>query len=77
MDDRKAYVAPAIAAEDVLEQTSLACNSTAIVLNLIPGCDAQANQKGGTWWAEHGFCDNPVFDDDPPCYPSEIGVVLS
>ena len=28
MDDRKDYVAPAIAAEDVLEQTSLACMVT-------------------------------------------------
>jgi hypothetical protein len=28
MDDRKDYVAPAIAAEDVLEQTSLACQVT-------------------------------------------------
>ena len=28
MDDRKGYIAPAIAAEDVLEQTSLACMVT-------------------------------------------------
>jgi hypothetical protein len=28
MDDRKDYVAPAIAAEDVLEQTSLSCMVT-------------------------------------------------
>jgi hypothetical protein len=29
MDSRKAYAPPAIVAEDVLEQTSLACNATA------------------------------------------------
>ena len=39
MDLRKDYAAPAIAAEDVLEQTSLACNVTQPLDNgsFIPG----------------------------------------
>jgi len=77
MDTRKGYVAPAIAAEDTLEQTSLACNATSIVLDYLPECAAQANQKGYLWWAEEGFCRDPVFNEEPMCWPSEIGVVLS
>jgi hypothetical protein len=39
MDARENYVAPAIAAEDVLEQTSLACNVTQPLDNgsFVPG----------------------------------------
>jgi hypothetical protein len=77
MDNRKVYVAPCIAWEDELEQTSLACNASAIVLDTVPTCDAQANQKGGLWWAEQGFCNSPVLNGQPACFPSEIGVVLS
>jgi hypothetical protein len=77
MENRKAYIAPRIAWENELEQTSLACNATAIVGDYLPGCEAQANQKGGLWWAEDGFCSSPVFDGDPVCFPSSMGVVLS
>ena len=77
MENRGAYVAPCIAWENELEQTSLACNATAIVMDYLPACAAQANQKGSLWWAEAGFCSSPVYDGDPVCYPSEMGVVLS
>ncbi len=77
MENRKAYSAPCITWESELEQTSLACNATSIMLDTTPSCNAQANQKGGLWWAEDGFCNSPVFDGVPVCFPSEIGMVLS
>ena len=62
MDDRKDYVAPAIAAEDVLEQTSLACQvsepfpigndgvKAAQVEAFVPGLQCTVNvNKGGAF----------------------------
>ncbi|MFB0533512.1 MAG: hypothetical protein ACETWR_00870 [Anaerolineae bacterium] len=71
MDARKDYVAPAIAAEDALEQTSLACNMTSAVFYFF-GCAAQINQKNGGFWGQDwgaGLCDYPVFDWVAICEP--------
>lgn len=64
MDTRKDYVAPAIAAEDNLEQTSLACNATTDQLNgtFGPGCTTRVD-KGGAWYIEDFRCDIGV--DEP------------
>ena len=72
MDARKVYVAPTIAAEDVLEQTSLACNVTTLPGNgdetlIVTGKECETNiAKGGTF-------------SGPPCTnsPGAEPVVLS
>ena len=66
MNVRKAYARPAILTEDVLEQTSLACNSTAPFVggdnsgNFAPGTDddgsCQINVAKGNSFAEEEFC---------------------
>ena len=78
MDTRKDYVAPAIAAEDVLEQTSLACNMSQLVLNNPEVCPTQPEySKGGGWDVIWWQCASPVLDADPVCFPALQGVVLS
>ncbi|MDH4136497.1 MAG: hypothetical protein OEW09_07270 [Anaerolineae bacterium] len=85
MDARKEYVAPAIAAEDTLEQTSLACNATAgvpIMGNILSSCFAgqptgNFTQACGTDVAKGGA----FVEQDPYCsvyldWPAGI-VVLS
>ncbi len=52
MDTRKDYVAPAIAAEDTLEQTSLACNVTETGPGTLEEtCDLNV-AKGGAFYVE-------------------------
>lgn len=73
MGDRKGYVAPAIAWEDVLEQTSLACNATqpfpinatcfAGVPQQIyaPGFECGTDvSKGGAFASNDSVCNIPV-----------------
>ena len=78
MDARKEYVAPAIAAEDVLEQTSLACNLTAVVLGDPEECPTQANYLKGANWNDWWECASAVLEGPAPlCFPEVAGVVLS
>ena len=64
MNVRKAYASPAILTEDVLEQTSLACNSTAPFVgddnsgNFAPSTEVscQINVAKGNNFAEEEFC---------------------
>lgn len=77
VDARKDYVAPATTAEDTLEQTSLACNMTSVVLYW-NDCAAQINQKNGGFWADDfgaGTCDVPVFDGTPTVYCEPVEMV--
>jgi len=70
MDLRRDYVAPTIAAEDVLEQTSLACQVTQFPFdegNFAPrleGCTENVT-KGGAFFE---LCDTPFLPDgqEPP-----------
>ena len=59
MDTRKNYVAPAIAAEDTLEQTSLACNATTTDFtgdNFAPNYECRVDvTKNGAFY-ESGYC---------------------
>jgi hypothetical protein len=82
MDHRKDYAAPAIEWEDVLEQTSLACNATQGVPVVGPSCFAGGGvgtftqvcgtdvAKGGAFIQTDDFC-RVIFD-----HPGGI-VVLS
>jgi hypothetical protein len=70
MDRRKDYAPPAIEWEDVLEQTSLACNTTQSVPAARPACFAGEGStafKGGAFDVENISC---------RVYP-EVVVVLS
>jgi hypothetical protein len=74
MGHRKGYVAPAIAAEDVLEQTSLACQVTQFPFDngsFAPRFEACAENvaKGGAFFPN--LCDHPLLTD------GEVPVVLS
>ena len=68
MDLRRDYVAPTIAVEDVLEQTSLACNVSQFEPNnktlIGPGAQCRVNvAKGGAFIIEtcsHGPGEGPV-----------------
>ncbi len=69
MDYRKDYVAPAIAAEDVLEQTSLACQVTqwpfegnSFVPEIGP-CTVNV-AKGGAYFPQ--VCANPLENQETP-----------
>ena len=69
MDHRKDYVAPAIAAEDVLEQTSLACQVTQWPFddnNFVPGFGQCTENvaKGGAYFPQG--CANPLEDQQTP-----------
>jgi hypothetical protein len=68
MDHRKDYVAPTIAVEDVLEQTSLACNVSQFdkmdQTIIGPGAECRVNvAKGGAFIVEtcaHGPGEAPI-----------------
>jgi hypothetical protein len=73
MDDRKDYVAPAIAWEDVLEQTSLACTATQPfpamstcfagvpqLPNYAPGFQCQTDVSKGGAFSGDSACNIPV-----------------
>jgi hypothetical protein len=69
MDLRKDYVAPAIAAEDVLEQTSLACQVSEWpfgVNSFVPGFGPCTDNvaKGGAYFPNG--CANPLEGQQPP-----------
>ena len=64
MNERKAYASPAVLTEDLLEQTSLACNATALDSTHTPGgnyaagvyddCGINVAKNGA--FAERGVC---------------------
>jgi hypothetical protein len=69
MDLRKAYVRPAIDSEEMLEQTSLACNAvmipepSPILPNCGPGLEMPCNLalvKGGNWDPNMGCTSQPL-----------------
>ncbi len=67
MNDRKAYVSPAVLTEDVLEQTSLACNSTAPFSTFASPGNFGPGAVGGDADCTINVSKNNAFSSGPLC----------